>query len=434
MRSRLIGGLAVLALWSGACGHSSDAIVTAPAATPQSSSSGAAPVSSAPSATVGPVTVSATADPVLPIPKVTGWIIAAASCRSSVLPDTGTGDRYVMAGDVVYYTGRAEPCDTGRLPSEQPQVRRLDLQTGNIDVVADWAYAPAVAADGRLAYAQGPPEKFGIDNYHSWYSTVVVETNGVAENWTDPTQTQGRYQPLAWAGNTLLAAFEYADTGYLDLSALRGPGEETRWTAILHAVSPDRSKFLVNEDPRKSGLVIYAADSLAPVASLSYADYLAVMAPGLDPADSVTPDGYFSPPEGGSLTTHFGDIWLADGTIIMNADTGIAVLRYIDGPTPRIEPVKYITLDTEATTGSYSLANFLAMTADGQVAVTGASIVVPRPPPSLPAKATPDEIAKLLATNVPTEGPSGFICDIDTGTCTKGKVGYAFEQPDWGLR
>ncbi len=433
MRSRLVGGLAVLALWAGACGGSSDAVVTAPAATTPASSV-ASPVTSTPSVAASSGSVSATADPVLPIPKVTSWIIAAVSCRSSQLPDTGTGVRYVLAGDVVYYTGRAEPCDTGRLPSEQPQVRSLDLQTGNIDVVADWAYAPAVAPDGRLAYAQGPPEKFGIDNYHSWYSTVMVETDGVAEAWTDPTQTQGRYQPLAWAGDTLLAAFEYADTGYLDLSALRGPGEETRWTAILHAVSPDRSKFLVNEDPRKSGLVVYSADTLEPVASLSYADYLAVMAPGLDPADSVTPDGYFSPPEGGSLSTHFGDIWLPDGTIIMNADTGIAVLRYIDGPTPRIEPVKYIPLDPEATTGSYSLANFLAITTNGQVAVTGASILVPGPPPSLPAKATPDEITKLLAANAPTEGPSGFICDIDTGTCTKGKVGNAFEQPEWGLR
>ena len=263
---------------------------------------------------------------------------------------------------------------------------------------------------------------------------MVVESNGVAEHGTDSTQTQGRYQPLAWAGDTLLAAFEHADTGYLDLAALRAPGDETRWTAILHAVSPDRSMFLVNEDPTKSGLVVYAADTVEPVASLSYADYLDVMAPGVDPADYITPDGYFDPPAGGSLTTHFGDIWLPDGTIIMNADTGIAVLRYVDGPTPTIDPVKYIPLDAGAAAGSYSFANFLAMTPDGQVAVTGSSILVSGPPPSIPANATPDEITKVLAANAPTEGPSGFICDIDTASCTAGRVGYAFEQPEWGLR
>jgi len=435
MRFGAAGAVAMMALLVGACGDASTTADVAPGAAPAvtTSSSVAPPAPGQPSEGVIPDQISSTTAPVLPIPKVTSWIMAAASCLDTNSPAASTGDRYVMHGDYVYYTGRAEPCG-GRLPSEQPQVRRLDLQTGRVDVVADWAYAPVVADDGRLAYAQGPAKTFGIDNHNEWFSTVVVRTGGAAEFWTDPDQTVGRYTPLAWVGGALIAAFEHADTGYLDLSVLRGPGDETNWVAMLRAVSPNRKLFLVSENPAKNALAVHSADAFEPLAKLSYADYLAVMAPGLNPADYFTPDGIFSPPDGGALSSNFGDIWLPDGTIIMNADTGIAVLRYIDGPTPKIEPVKFIPLDPEATVNAFSLANHMAMTTDGQVAVIGASTLVPGPPPSLPADATSEEITKLLAANAPTFGAVGFICDIDAGACTKGKVGNAFEQPEWGLR
>ena len=104
------------------------------------------------------------------------------------------------------------------------------------------------------------------------------------------------------------------------------------------------------------------------------------------------------------------------------------------GPWPTVNVIKRTPLVPVAASGVYSYANHMASTSDSQVAIASDAVTLPGPPPSLPANATPEEITQLLKTNVPTERPFGFICDINTGTCAKGWVGTTFEQPQWGLR
>ncbi|MGD9797450.1 MAG: hypothetical protein AB7O29_09585 [Acidimicrobiia bacterium] len=340
-------------------------------------------------------------------------LLDAGVCFARLVPPTDIRSRFSQSGDSVLFSGGE--CSSGIPAAERPRVRAINLVDGTISTIAGDSFSPVVSPSGRLAYARGSGPITPADGPR-WTTEVMVVIGGVTESWTDPGQSEGRYQPLAWAGDTLITRFEFAASGYAELRVLRGPDDETRLEdSFLHAVSPGGSHFLVNEDPLRDFIVLYEATTLQRVATISYHDWLAVAAPGKDLPeafrDSRVP---FDPPTGGSLTTSFTGEWLDDDRIVLNAD-GLAVIRVHSNRTA-MELERRVPIGAAPSGIGATIVVALTPAGPNEIAVRAQRITYPSAP-VIPVNPTPEQVQSAARGSVPSSATEDYLCNIEIGSC-----------------
>jgi hypothetical protein len=149
------------------------------------------------------------------------------------------------SGQIIYTAETATP--------NHPDLRLYDPTTGNDQLVSASAASPAWRRDGTLAYAaRTPAEPNSVPGFN-----VIIEVRASPTAPAVPWSTEATaYQPIAWAGNTLIVSTFYTDdNGISTLFALNGPGtaREIEHGALI-AISPDGTRLLVAKGAAPDGI------------------------------------------------------------------------------------------------------------------------------------------------------------------------------------
>ncbi len=202
-------------------------------------------------------------------------------------------------------------------PVGVPSVRIFDTETDRDAEVAEGAYSPAVALDGRLAYTQADSP---IVRQNLEYVGNIIVRKSPSSPPTSWTSNSARYFPYAWAGSTLLTYRSLPDSEAADLYAYMGPGQAHLLArdAQALAISPDATKVLLSVGGRRLELV--RIKDAAITASLPRGR---LRSPGL-PRASIS-----------SALTGGGD-WYQD-RVVLASDRGLVLLKV--GDALRVEAV-----------------------------------------------------------------------------------------------
>jgi hypothetical protein len=125
-----------------------------------------------------------------------------------------------------------------------PQIRLVDLERGEDELLVDGAYSLAWRGDGALAYARGVERAYRA---FAPYETelIVRKRDGAEERWSaGPAQ----YVAVAWAGNNLIA-YRIRAGEHVDTLVFGRPGGERLLVegGTVIALSPDGSQAFVEE-------------------------------------------------------------------------------------------------------------------------------------------------------------------------------------------
>jgi hypothetical protein len=163
---------------------------------------------------------------------------------------------------VAYNTWRlTRPIDWENSPSAQglapgdpiavPELYVRDLATGRDVSLGAGTLSVAYRADGALAYARGDQAVHFNEDY---LRDVVVRATPTSEPvaWTS---APGRYSPVAWAGDRLVAHRDLADAEAHDVVAFDGPGRVRTLAedAEVVAVSPSGARVVVSTGEPTTG-------------------------------------------------------------------------------------------------------------------------------------------------------------------------------------
>jgi hypothetical protein len=126
-----------------------------------------------------------------------------------------------------------------------PSVRVHDLATGGDALVAEGAYGAVWRADGALAYARGRDTAYRA---YRPYETHVVVRKSIEEPEQTWSAEPGRYVPVAWAGDRLVA-YRLSEGEHVDTLVLAEPGVERMLVpgGTVVAVSPDGAEAFVED-------------------------------------------------------------------------------------------------------------------------------------------------------------------------------------------
>jgi hypothetical protein len=209
-----------------------------------------------------------------PVTPLAGWMSPAAAQSSD--------ERYIAYN--VWRKLRADNptrswSDQGIEPGDAlavPQIRLVDLELGQDELLVDGAYSVAWRGDGALAYARGLDRAYRA--FLPFDTDLVVRAlDGTEQRWSaHPAQ----YVAVAWARNNLIAyrigAGEHVDTLVFDR-----PGRERLLVqgGTVVALSPDGTKAFVEEGaasgrPRARVVDVATGETQATLSgdeSLSYA-------------------------------------------------------------------------------------------------------------------------------------------------------------------
>jgi hypothetical protein len=133
-----------------------------------------------------------------------------------------------------------EPGDTLAVP----QIRLLDLELGQDELLADSAYSVAWRRDGALAFARGVERAYRA--FVPYETELVVRArDGAEQRWSaEPAQ----YVAVAWAADSLIA-YRIGAGEHVDTLVFSRPGQARLLVegGTLVALSPDGSKAFVEE-------------------------------------------------------------------------------------------------------------------------------------------------------------------------------------------
>lgn len=161
-------------------------------------------------------------------------------------------------------------------PLAAPQIRLVDLDLGQDQLLVDGAYSVAWRADGALAYARGIARAYRA--FVPYETELVVRArDGTEQRWSaEPAQ----FVAVAWAGNNLIA-YRIGAGEHVDTLVFTGPTQERLLVegGTLVALSPDGSQAFVEEGaasgrPRARVVDVATGETLAALRvrdGLSYA-------------------------------------------------------------------------------------------------------------------------------------------------------------------
>ena len=125
-----------------------------------------------------------------------------------------------------------------------PQIRLVDFDLGQDQLLVDGAYSVAWRADGALAYARGLERAYRA--FVPYETELVVRArDGTEQRWSaEPAQ----FVAVAWAGNNLIA-YRIGAGEHVDTLVFTGPAQERLLVegGTLVALSPDGSQAFVEE-------------------------------------------------------------------------------------------------------------------------------------------------------------------------------------------
>jgi hypothetical protein len=125
-----------------------------------------------------------------------------------------------------------------------PQIRLVDLELGQDELLADGAYSVAWRADGALAYARGVERAYRA--FVPYETELVVRArDGAEQRWS---ADRAQYVAVAWAADNLIA-YRISAGEHVDTLVFGRPGQERLLVegGTLVALSPDGSKAFVEE-------------------------------------------------------------------------------------------------------------------------------------------------------------------------------------------
>lgn len=177
-----------------------------------------------------------------PVTPLAGWMSPAAAQSSD--------GRYVAYN--VWRKLRADDptrswSDQGIEPGDAlaaPQIRLVDLELGQDELLADGAYSVAWRADGALAYARGVERAYRA--FMPYETELVVRArDGAEQRWS---AHRAQYVAVAWAANSLIA-YRISAGEHVDTLVFGRPGRERLLVegGTVVALSPDGSKAFVEE-------------------------------------------------------------------------------------------------------------------------------------------------------------------------------------------
>jgi hypothetical protein len=298
---------------------------------------------------------------------------------------SGFPDALIAPSGQIIYTA-----ETATL--NHPDLRLFDPSTGSDERIAANAATPAWRQDGTLAYAQHTPSPNSIPDFN-----VIVEVRASATAPAVPWSTEATaYQPLAWAGDTLIVSTFLTDNnGVSTLFALSGPGSARKIAhGALVAISPDGSRVLVAKDAARDGIPSSPDLEIIDLATGSVERTLDLR--------QVTPLGLTI---GQILPGGAGD-WLGD-RIVFPAPAGAVILN-TSNHTLTLVNVAHFTGDYGLRGAEYHEARFTGTTGDQ---VIERAVVLP---PS-------GKGGQLL--------PSALACNLTAITCTRGAVAENTTEP-----
>jgi hypothetical protein len=299
----------------------------------------------------------------------------------SGFPDAVSGP----SGQIIYTARTAD--------FNHPDLRLFDPTTGNDELLAASAASPAWRRDGTLAYAaRTPADPTKIPDFN-----VILEVRPSPTAPAVPWSTEATgYEPIAWAGNTLIAStFATDDRGLRTLVALDGPGTARMLaTGALIAISPDGTQLLVAKDAAPDGIPSSPNLELVDLASGAVTRTLDLR--------QVTPPGLTT---GQILPGGAGD-WL-DNRVVYPAPAG-AVILDARNDTLALVKVAQFTGDDGLRGAEYHEARFTGTTANQ---IIERAVVLP---PS-------GHGGQML--------PSALVCDLTAIKCTRGAVAENTTEP-----
>jgi hypothetical protein len=289
------------------------------------------------------------------------------------------------SGQIIYTAETAAP--------NHPDLRLYDPTTGNDQLVAASAASPAWRHDGTLAYAaRTPAEPNTIPDFN-----VIVEVRASPTAPAVPWSTEAEaYEPIAWAGNTLIVSTFYTDNnGARNLFALNGPDSARKIAhGALIAISPDGTRLLVAKDAAPDGIPSSPNLELIDLATGAVTRTLDLR--------QVTPPSLTT---GQILPGGAGD-WL-DNRIVYPAPAGTVILD-ASNDTLTLVNVAHFTGDDGLRGAEYHEARFTGKTGDQ---IIERAVVLP---PS-------GHGGQML--------PSALVCDLTAITCTRGAVAENTTEP-----
>jgi hypothetical protein len=307
----------------------------------------------------------------------------------------GDGSTHLLAAAGMGFPD-AVPSRSGQLlytvqtPDINHPTLRLYDPAGDTDTVfAADASTPAWRSDGAIAYAQHEPAPGKIPEFAI---TLEVRASATAA----PVAWDDSYQPIAWAGKTLIASTFFGDAnGIQTLLAFSGPHDShALGKGALLAISPDGSQVLIADGAAPDGIPSSPILHVVDVASGAIGATLDLR--------QVTPAGLAT----GVIVPGGAGDWLGD-RIVFPAPAGPVVLDASDGRLSLAKVARF-TGDRGLRGAEYHEVRF----ADG----TGARVV-------------------LRAIVLPPSGhggqmlPSAVVCDISADTCTRGIVAENTAEP-----
>lgn len=149
-----------------------------------------------------------------------------------------------------------------------PSIRVWRGVGGADELVADGAYAPAVAPGGQIAYAKGVTSELRSDEPYLARIVVGALDSPYTTVWTT---TPARYVPLAWAGSHLVAYSIHADDDSTDVLVYSGPDSSRTLmrSASLIAVSPNGKQVAVAEQRGTVSIIDIASGAIVDAVTLT---------------------------------------------------------------------------------------------------------------------------------------------------------------------
>jgi hypothetical protein len=304
--------------------------------------------------------------------------------RSHVLAAAGIGfpDAVTSQSGRLLYTVQTPDIN-------HPTLRLFDPASESDTVFAADAAMPAWRRDGAIAYARHVPAPGKLPPF-----TVTLEVR--ASVTATPVAWGDSYQPIAWAGNTVIAStFSSDDAGITTLIAVSGPHESrTLGKGALLAISPDGSRVLIADGAAPDGIPSSPILHVVDVATGEIGTTLDLR--------QVTPTGL----ETGTIVPGGAGDWLGD-RIVFPAPAGPVVLDASDGRLALVKVARF-TGDRVLRGAEYHEARFADAT--GTRVVVRAVVL----PPS-------GKGGQML--------PSALVCDISADNCTRGIVAENTAEP-----
>jgi hypothetical protein len=336
--------------------------------------------------------VGVTDDASTPVPVVGGSAVPATGyVLGSELHDaTGTVYPLSVPAGAASFLADAQGSPSGQVVyvagTENQSLRLFDPATGVDSEIDASGTLPAWRHDGALAYVRYVPGTGASQ------ATIVVRRSatGAPVTWA----TGSGYEPLAWAGDSLIVAQQ--DTAPAPrLLAFTGPGVMREiGSGALVAISPDGTQLLIADGASLDGIPSSPHLRLVDLASGATVATLDL--------SKVAPDGI----NVGTIVPGGSGAW-ENGRIVFPAPAGVVVLA-VTSDGLALAKIATFTGDRGLRGAEYHEARFIDPS--GNRVIVKAIV--------LPPSGTGGQML-----------PSALICDLAADTCTRGAVADNPDQP-----